>query len=219
MLARGRGMCIDRHPLVSISQQQRIHHATVKMTVKDAQHLIGLEFHMVRRQHRQHIGLRMVNLVKDKQARVGNRCIKEHHTRARHRVDPVDELLRRARNHMWRALIVEQCGGPNPGDLLKATRDALAPTTHRSAQARVCQRQLVPQPRSQAIGNTSQTILLVQNAQKIIGDLHRAVPRVCNVAMNSLVLRPKGAGNITRPYAALVKHDIDPVFDVLPRAR
>lgn len=46
---------------------------------------------MIRRQHRQHIGLRMVDLVKDKQALVDNRCVKEHDARSCHRIDSIDD--------------------------------------------------------------------------------------------------------------------------------
>ena len=40
-----------------------------------------------------------------------------------------------------------------------------------------------------------------------------------NIAKNGLVLCSKGAWNIARPYAALVKRGVNPVFDVLARSR
>ena len=66
VIARRGSVCVDRHPLIAISQQQRVNHATVKMTVENTQNLVRLERHGVIRQRRQHIGLHMVDFVKDK---------------------------------------------------------------------------------------------------------------------------------------------------------
>ena len=65
VIARRRSVCVDRHPLISISQQQGVHHAAVKMTIKDAQRLIRLKRHGVVRQRRQHVSLHVVDFVKD----------------------------------------------------------------------------------------------------------------------------------------------------------
>ena len=189
------------------------------MTVEDAQHFVRLKRHGIVCQRRQYVGLHVVDLIKDKQAFLGSHCVKEHNACTGHRIDPIDELLRCQGNHMRHALVIEQGRRPNLRDHLHTARDVFKLVAHRPTQARIRRRQLVAKGGGQTVCNTSQAISSVENAQEVIGDLHRVAPCPLNDAMGALVVRLDGTRDVAYAHSALAARSLNPTQDVFARAR